>query len=811
MKRCNTSLRARTVVLCGLWFASGVAALAQNEPRIGYAFPAGAQRGATVEVTVGGQFLDATQAALITGGGVNVTVGKYNRPLPQKRFNELRDYLEEARKKLAAASPAPPPEEMRRMAGPEWAAGTLKVSGATPDEIQAFLEMRKKRNDPKRQENAQLSESVTLKVAVAGDAASGVRELRLLTASGATNPVYFCIGDLNETTGAGETGRTADTAARVALPAVLNGWIPPGGVHHYAFTATHGMHLVIAVQARSLTPFLADAVPGWFQPAVSLQDAQGHEVAYADHFRFNPDPALCYDVPKDGVYLLEVRDTLYRGREDFVYRITAGQIPFVTDVFPLGATLGKPVAVALSGWNLTSTKMVVPSPPAEGVMPLAGFNGQYSATGISFATDALPEITAPDAPAARPLSVTPPVIVNGRIRAPGDVQVFSIACRAGEKIVAETYARRLNSPLDTWLKVTDAAGRQIAFNDDLAGKAAGTQTENVDSRVAFTAPVDGAYFIHLGDTQGQGGPGCAYRLRISEPEPDFTLFITPSCINARPGATLPVAVYAVRKDGFDGDIRLALKNAPPGFVLSGGWIPAGQDSVRATLTVPQGAASPAAPSPGPAPKASTPPSATPGTAAATGTAAAMAATAMPTATPIPPPPSKPVALVFEAQAITASGAITHLAIPADDREQAFAYHHFVPAQQFLAVTFGAGRGRAPIAVAGSSPMQLPAGGGAQSIVSVPGIAGRRVPFADVQPELQLDGAPDGITVAGFSPSPDGMVISFKAGTNVKTGLKGNLIIEAFVERTITPVDGKPPVKRRFSIGFLPAIPFEIVK
>ncbi|MDD3927561.1 MAG: peptidase, partial [bacterium] len=50
---------------------------------------------------------------------------------------------------------------------------------------------------------------------------------------------------------------------------------------------------------------------------------------------------------------------------------------------------------------------------------------------------------------------------------------------------------------------------------------------------------------------------------------------------------MPVCVYALRRDGFDGDIRLALKDAPDGFALSGGVIPAGRDIIRMTLTAPK--------------------------------------------------------------------------------------------------------------------------------------------------------------------------------------------------------------------------------
>ena len=133
----------------------------------------------------------------------------------------------------------------------------------------------------------------------------------------------------------------------------------PGGVDRYRFQARKGQRLVVAVSARELIPYLADAVPGWFQAAVAIYDSNGNELAYDDHYRFHPDPVLSCKIPKDGAYVLEIRDALYRGREDFVYRITIGELPFVTSIFPLGGPADAQTAVELKGWNLPQNKLTV--------------------------------------------------------------------------------------------------------------------------------------------------------------------------------------------------------------------------------------------------------------------------------------------------------------------------------------------------------------------------------------------------------------------------------------------------------------------
>ena len=229
--------------------------------------------------------------------------------------------------------------------------------------------------------------------------------------------------------------------------------------------------------------------------------------------------------------------------------------------------------------------------------------------------------------------MTLPVIVNGRIDKPGQWDVFRFDGRAGEEIVAEVIARRLDSPLDSVLRLTDAAGNQLAFNDDYEDKGAGLQTQYADSYLRATLPAAGAYYLYLGDAQQQGGPDYAYRLRLSAPRPDFALRVVPSSLTVRGGMSVPLTVYALRRDGFSNEITLALKDAPPGFTLSGGTVPADQDQVRLTLMAP----------------------------------------ALSEERSFQPRRGRPRAIQGQQ--------VVHPAVPAEDMMQAFAYRHLVPSEE----------------------------------------------------------------------------------------------------------------------------------
>jgi hypothetical protein len=744
----------------------------QRSPRVGYVFPAGGRQGSTFDVKVGGQFLAGTASAYVSGAGVQATVVEYARPITQQEVNQLREELRKLREKRAAgvarsgkgqppaaAKPALTAEERKRLVEIAAKLATFMRRSATP----------------------MIAETVTLRVTMAADAPPGARELRLAAPQGLSNPLAFCVGRLPEFSkpaadASGELpqnlkaligglqagGKQAPSETAVTLPAVVNGQIMPGGVDRYRFQARKGQQLVVAAAARELIPYISDAVPGWFQAAIALYDPRGNELAYADHYLFNPDPVLHCVVPEDGQYVVEIRDSIYRGREDFVYRITLGELPFLRGIFPLGGKVGARTTLEAQGWNLpaaTVTQDAKGKPP--GVYPVAVGKEDWISNRVLFAVDALPECLEQE-PNDRPENaqrVALPVIVNGRIDRPGDRDVFRFEGRAGQEVVAEVHARRLGSPLDSILKLTDADGKVLAQNDDHEDKACGLITHHADSWLSARLPAGGTYYLHLGDVQNQGGPEYAYRLRISPPRPDFELRVVPSSVNARAGMSVPVTVHAVRRDGFAGDVVLGLKDPPPGFALSGGVVPARQDSVRLTLTVPL------------------------------------------------EPTDKPVELHLEGRATIEGREIRRPGIPADDMTQAFAYHHLVPAGQWLVAVIGRGRFKAPFAILGETHVRLRAGGTSLVRVALP----NNGPLAEAV-QFALSEPPEGIAIQNVSRAGNRAAITLRADAGkVKPGLQGNLIIDAVMERTVEPKNGQPRAnKQRVPLGTLPAIPFEIM-
>ena len=231
----------------------------------------------------------------------------------------------------------------------------------------------------------------------------------------------------------------------------------------------------------------------------------------------------------------------------------------------------------------------------------------------------------------------------------------------------------------------------------------------------------------------------------------------PSSINVRGGNSTPITVYALRKDGFAGEIALALKDAPAGFTLSGGRVPANQDQVRLTLDGPVDA------------------------------------------------PDEPVTLHLEGRA-TIDG---RRSSPGRARRRHDAGLR-LPASR-------AGPGAEgercrplecrdlPREILSDLPVKIPAGGSGRVQFSVP------LTSVYGKVHLELDEPPDGIELGEVTAAGSGTEIVLKSdAAKAKPGLQGNLIVQAFIARDQSTKKGKNSTKHQLPVGTLPAIPFEIV-
>lgn len=90
-----------------------------------------------------------------------------------------------------------------------------------------------------------------------------------------------------------------------------------------------------------------------------------------------------------------------------------------------------------------------------------------------------------------------------------------------------------------------------------------------DSRLHFTAPSQGRYYVRVTDTRGWNSERSSYRLTAQAPQQDFFVTLNTSKLTqVKSGAGEQFALIVDRKDGFDGDIRVDVANPPEGFYVS---------------------------------------------------------------------------------------------------------------------------------------------------------------------------------------------------------------------------------------------------
>lgn len=782
--------RFQLATISGIMLAlTPLLATAQQYPRIGYVFPAGGQQGTTFLITVGGQFLGSWKEeyridvwkAHFSGAGITAEVVKDVEPMREQEANALRQQAQQLLRNE-------PDAEARQ----EIAQIKRKVTRYQSAQIV-------------KQTYPAIGDTVMVRVTLAADAAPGLRELRVETPRGISNPLRFFVGRLPEfqkpepelvvdAQDPSEPNYPPAPTADIALPVVVNGQIiprnpemlwqqpdqfTPGTADRFRFAARRGQQLVIAASARELIPYLPDAVPGWFQATLALYDSRGRRVDYDDDYRFHPDPVLFFRVPEDGEYIVEIKDAIYRGRPDFVYRITLGELPYITGVFPLGGPAGAATTCKLSGWNLPNDTLTIDAQDmTPGLHPLAVCAGQMDSNTMPFSVDTLPECLEQEPNDSTPSAqvVALPVIVNGRIDRPDDWDVFRFEGRAGQELIAEVRARRLESPLDSVLELFDAAGGRLAFSDDHEDKFDHLRTHHADSLIRFTLPTDGIYCVRLGDAQSHGGSEYAYRLRLSEPRPDFELRVSPSFIHGISWRLNPLAVHVLRKDGFHGEIVLRFKDDPFGLALSGGVVPEGVDQIHLTLAM--------------APLLS----------------------------------ADPIRLCLEGRALVDGKEVVRQAVPAEVMTQAFFYQHVVPANDLTLVPEDRARFREEAAraaeegrplsdrhtfqqameILSEQPVRIPVGGTVEVQV--------RLGWSrDGQIQVELSDPPEGITVDSASWTPHGLTLILRGDSaKAQPKLKGNLMANAYLQTTATEQDGTTREVRNF-IGPLPALPFEVVQ
>ena len=216
--------------------------------------------------------------------------------------------------------------------------------------------------------------------------------------------------------------------------------------------------------------------------------------------------------------------------------------PLLRDISPHGSQRGKTFKLVLKGSDLTLGARLETTLPASisrlvadgeaapettlpflielkkdapvGVYPLRVVTADGLSNLMLFSVGDLPEAEEKEIEAPKPGNgnlataepVVAPMVINGTLP-DADVDLFSFQARAGQKLVFETEANALASAIDPALEILDAAGKQIAKNDDAAGA-------GIDARLEVTFPRAGTYYVRIHDSKYSDQTQSFYRLKV---------------------------------------------------------------------------------------------------------------------------------------------------------------------------------------------------------------------------------------------------------------------------------------------------------
>ncbi len=452
---------------------------------------------------------------------------------------------------------------------------------------------------------------------VAPDAPQGPHIAALVTPGGRSNSRILYVDELPSTS----ESEPNDTLGQ-AQSIILRAQTLHGGMHSlpdvdvFAFQAAAGERWTFDLRSIEYGGFLENNM--------SLLDEGGKRIAFSDdRDDYLETPFLEHTFQRSGKHFLKLDQ--YRGpqrvncNKNCGYMLRVGQLPVVDAAFPLGARPGQQVEISLRGralgeadhiWMVPARRAeyyrltfpftipVSPDPrpgaPIEGTVvrreerrlsvrfaiPRDAWRGLWRlwVRSPGGATDSISlEISDMPQPDCREIRPDPRgAACNGVLEGGRSEHEYALALEAGQPLAVTALAAQLGLPrLDTVLELFDADGILVAEHDDLMS-GQGTVIGNPDSMLVYKPEAAGRFRLVVRDRIGRTGPDMAYRLRVEEREPGFSLLSDPENLNVRTGSTERVGVLLVPEPGYDGAVSIWIDDPPPGIAAETGRFRRGQ-------------------------------------------------------------------------------------------------------------------------------------------------------------------------------------------------------------------------------------------
>jgi hypothetical protein len=381
------------------------------------------------------------------------------------------------------------------------------------------------------------------RVTVAADASPGPTLVRLFNDDGASEPRCFVVGAGREFGDVEPNNHFAKPQAVGDLPVTINGRLDKNGdVDSFIVPLRAGQWVEARADAYTLMSKL-DAV-------LRLVTTNGVQLAW-NHDSATLDPRLVWRATCDQTAVLQLFGFKYPADADV--RLTGGDGCVYR--LHLGAGSDQPedlCAPPKQAGPSTSSKNA-PHPPYGHPLPLGGGEGWgEGAAGSERAIHGDSLETAP--------TLELPATVNARLDSASDGHWFRFQATAGEFIEARVVAAATGSPLDAWLKITDASGQQLVRNDDSDGTR--------DPRLEWKVSTNGTYGLAVGSLTHRAGSDGHYRLELRSAKPDWEAVVSASAFALAPGETNTAKLRLKRRFDHTNELTAAFRDLPPGVTAT---------------------------------------------------------------------------------------------------------------------------------------------------------------------------------------------------------------------------------------------------
>jgi hypothetical protein len=408
------------------------------------------------------------------------------------------------------------------------------------------------------------------------DLAPGVYAIGIEGKTGLSNVMLFTVGTFpekleeeSEPNSRPNRNDSIETAEPVqSTPITLNGTLRGAERDIYRVSGKAGERRVFEVEARRSGSAI--------DPVLRILDGSGKLLARSeDAPGAGLDARLEFTFPQEGYYYVEIHDARFSKQAQNFYRLKMGAYQFFEGIFPLGGRRGEVASVSFEGGNAATGKKgnidLRTLPAHRDLIPTVPPGG--ADTPMIFAVSDQPEVIEPTAP------VQAPVVINGRLDKPGEVDKFRLSVAPGDALLIEMQARELGTSRIEGIvtaygpdgKKLDSAGDKPLPEDVFAVQ--GTSRTSNDPFLNLKVP-DGVREITLAveDLAERGGPNFAYRVSVRKIAEDFRLSLSSPLVNIPAGGTAVVNVVADRR-GYNGPIQLSVDGLPSGVRAQGGYIP----------------------------------------------------------------------------------------------------------------------------------------------------------------------------------------------------------------------------------------------